>query len=255
VPAKGRADDWNKLANVLVQETLKVAESGEAVKRIAVMVNRVATARLVWRLLTDNASPRIWLSDACGRSTADDLNKHLEPLKSGKPREDTLRFVVSTQCLEVGADLDFDALITECASMDALLQRFGRLDRLGDFQHAIGRVVSLTGQVDGKRPDPVYGDALKQTWDWLSELGPELNFGIEAEAGEAATVAQLFKALEPSNGNPLTIVLPAAPVLLPAHLDCLVQTSPRRRPSLPSIYSSRPANVAIRMCKSCGVPI
>src|SRR5206468_981182 len=78
--------------------------------------------------------------------------------------------VVATQCIEVGANLDFDALVTECAALDALRQRFGRLNRLGDRSDASAYVVAEASQVKDDADDAVYGPALRETWRWLDAL-------------------------------------------------------------------------------------
>ena len=230
---KGKVGELERLARVLTNQALDVAINVEGVRRIAVMVNRVATARLVWQALREAGKRTSLVIGRMRPIDRDDLNIQLDSLKAGKDRVDDAEpwFIVATQCLEVGADLDFDALITECASMDALLQRFGRLDRLGKFGRAVARVVALMGQVDEKQPDFVYGGALAKSWQWLRRIAEknktDLNFGIEAGDNEPGTVPQFWKALAQSERELLTIDLPSAPVLLPSHVDALAQTSPK----------------------------
>lgn len=46
--------------------------------------------------------------------------------------------VVSTQVIEVSLDISFDLMVTECAPLDAMIQRFGRVNRKRD-EHTIGK--------------------------------------------------------------------------------------------------------------------
>src|ERR1035437_8779848 len=153
------------------------------------MVNRVKTARLAYAALEKRDCCVHLLIRRMRPVDRLKLPPDLAAMLSGNPRtsDSAPVFVVATQCLEVGADLDFDAMVTECASIDALLQRFGRLDRIGTLHEsgvtARGRVVIASQMSDPRYCDPIYGEALAKTWKWLNDAAEEPDFGICSEEG------------------------------------------------------------------------
>jgi CRISPR-associated endonuclease/helicase Cas3 len=198
---------------------------------VVVFCNRVDTARRVCALL---ASDRAQVRLLTGRMRPIDKDdfvvdalQALTTARAGDRRLQRPTFVVATQTLEVGADLDFDLLVTECASLDALRQRFGRLNRSGRAIAAKAVIVTAAQDLEPGSDDPVYGAALHRSWAWLDEQarangGDVVDFGIAAlerllPVGEALAA--------------LNAPAPRAPVLLPAHVDLLAQTAPVPEPT------------------------
>lgn len=125
-------------------------------------------------------------------------------------REPTL--VVATQCIEAGVDWDFDAMISECASWDALVQRMGRVNRRGDREDA--ECVVVQARRTFRDPEtkakicPIYGRYEVETADWL--------------AGEALVQCPTGNMPNPPSG----CIRPpeSAPMLIPEYLDLWSQT-------------------------------
>lgn len=219
------------LAKACVREAVRLGTDGAA-RVIAVIVNRVDTARRV-AALAGEALPEEWdvrlMTGRMRPLDRTDLERALlDRIRAGRERTDDRVLLVSTQAVEAGADFDFDALITECASLDALRQRFGRLDRLGDLVTTDAVVLVGSSDVDDKAsPDPIYGEAMRATWGWMmknaersAEIdGHVVDFGIDA-------LGRRLAAMPPDDLIPLLAPRPAAPVLVGSHLDRWVQTSP-----------------------------
>ncbi|MDQ1288044.1 MAG: CRISPR-associated endonuclease/helicase Cas3 [Actinomycetota bacterium] len=134
--------------------------------------------------------------------------------------------LVATQTVEVGVNLDVDALVTESASWDALVQRLGRVNRLGLFvsqrfpaRKAASAVVVHDGQLDG----PVYGTARDTTWTALTALAAN----VPSTGLDVSPLACRALSDQPPLSEPACRLEDAdVPVLLSPTLDAWVRTAP-----------------------------
>lgn len=243
-------DDRKALENACIDQAKELLERHHT---IAVVVNRIASARVIARQLGELLGASAVVTLLTGRMRPldrDDVLRELRPaVETGRIRsaDGPKRVIVGTQCIEAGADFDFDALVTEAASLDSLRQRFGRVDRLGQYGRAEGTIVHDKSAKD----DPIYGKAITETVKWFKEQAKERpkklkeelkNLKNEAKKlkGEAKRQAEAelarmtlvdfgILALEVPTGEELAKLLAPklnAPTLLPAYLDLWVQSSP-----------------------------
>ena len=129
-----------------------MSKAGRSVSCV-VFANTPATARAVHRELVERREPageRVLLLTGRAREVdAQMVRSQILDFTHGAPSgrldvpRDRSLVVVATQTLEVGADVDFDYLVTEQCGVRALTQRLGRLNRLGRFNEARAVYVHL----------------------------------------------------------------------------------------------------------------
>lgn len=218
-PIAGRSAEEAIPKNVL--KILKKELPAEA-RSIGVIVNRVRTARETHRTLQEAGFQTHLVT---GRMRPLDRVRILEQIAGAvdPDRADGgagLTVVVATQAIEVGADFSFDALVTECAPIDSLKQRFGRLDRRGAYPTRAGQpakawVLGVKSDLKSKKPDPVYGEALKETWKHLDSRFGTSTFDIGPSSPD-------LDGFPPEAGAPRR----NAPLLLNTHMEAWTQTRP-----------------------------
>ena len=240
------------MGQALADHAMKMLD--EETKTIVVFSNRVATARAAYQRIRGKLKDKTECVLITGRMRQLERDEAVKKLKAVSPDEqrktecvpspeptaerqlpfdqtenppqatnDRMPLIaVATQTLEIGADLDFDGLVTECASLDALQQRLGRLNRTGREIKSPATILIRADQIEPKTPDPIYGDGLTKTWQWLN-----------AQKGDAATIdlgiASVNRLLKNLSGSTDRADLNApskyATVMLPAHIDAWAETS------------------------------
>ena len=252
--ARLRMIDWGQPHEKLPPEVLRVIkELNDSERTVGVVVNRVRTARAVHRRLVEAGYQAQLLTGRMRPLERDAAVRAVQTMvdPGREPGSGELNFVVATQCIEVGADYSFDAIVTEVAPIDSLRQRFGRLDRRGGMacrQESAARawIIGPTAPktVDGFDEDPVYGAAMANTWKHM--LKSTKNGKLPLDASPLAKHEFPKDALAPRL---------EAPLLLPHHMDAWAQTNPEPAQlppidrflhgMLPDADARRPADVNI----------
>ncbi|MGW3389505.1 type I-G CRISPR-associated helicase/endonuclease Cas3g [Streptomyces cinereoruber] len=204
---------------------------------IAVVANTIRAARTTFQRLSERQAMDVVL--LTGRSRPLDRERLLthpfvtELLNGVKADRGKPLVVVATQTVEVGIDISFAGLITENASLAALIQRLGRLDRTGDL-HLAPAIVIRTSTSDEHGSIPVYGEAAERTWTWLTDHAPLLPApGLDTPTLTAAAPAGLLVnpltlpgLLSGTDTACLNVAPPRIPVLHRTLLDSWTRTSP-----------------------------
>lgn len=192
--------------DVLVSETHRLLQEARHDESILVFANSPSTARRIAAGLRDRLPEEAQLVVLTGQLRANDaenVRRQLLDPATGMPNSDHVSrrgrlVVVATQTLEVGADLDADALVTESAGVRAMIQRFGRLNRRGTKPNPRAVIVHPT--------DPrsrLYGEEPDKVADRLGRAGRSLNL----------CPREITQVLGAPSDTPLSL-----PALLPTHL-------------------------------------
>lgn len=184
-----------KLGAHLASAAAELLDEHDEPSSCVIFTNTPATAREVVAALRKDLTHPVVLTgrqrqreSAAARDQLLDMVVGAPAARPAGPRERHL-VVVATQTLEVGADLDFDHLVTEACGVRSLTQRLGRLNRLGRSNaHASAAYVHSEPTARGNATPswPVYGEEPLAVIDRLREAANDGE--VDLGPGKVGTV-------------------------------------------------------------------
>jgi CRISPR-associated endonuclease/helicase Cas3 len=207
---------------------------------VGVVVNTVATARNVFELL--RPSHETVLLTGASRQVDRDylLARYYHRISVDRDGAGQPLIVVATQTVEVGANIDLDALVTETAPLTSLVQRLGRLNRTAR-REAEPTPAILVHNNAVTAADPVYGPARLATFAWLGGHMAVETFTARfdpfdrsrAIPGSPAALRELTSTMTGDERAAMRLPERLIPVLFESTLDAWSRTSPAPVPDQP----------------------
>ena len=142
-------------------------------QKILIVCNQVKRAQKVYRDIADTY-PQVDKMLVHSRFKRCDRAKRECELKNHfNTMQESPCIVVSTQVVEVSLDISFDVMITECAPIDSLMQRFGRINRKRS-KDTIGHYKPIYVMAPPEDKDdalPYSKEVLQRTYEVLPDKG------------------------------------------------------------------------------------
>lgn len=146
-------------------------------EKVLVVLNQVKESQLVYDTLKEKypSIPILLLHSRFRRGDRNEKEKQLIGLdENGNPTDEfntsnRACIVVSTQIVEVSLDISFDVMITETAPLDAMIQRFGRINRKRTIERQIKDVYVIAPPETKKEAKPYDVEVLKRSFDEIAD--------------------------------------------------------------------------------------
>lgn len=170
-------DRANEQARIELLAEATLAHVADGADSVACVANTVRRARAVFHRLESAKPEDVDLCLLIGPQRPVDRAELLRaygPKLFERSTEGRRLICVATQTFEVGLDADVEAMVTESASLQALVQRLGRLNRGGGRR---GRATIV------RDPEPwLYGEDERRAWEWLERArhGEEIDVSVAA---------------------------------------------------------------------------
>lgn len=112
-----------------------ITQSIEREEKLLVVCNTIRKAQEVYEMISNGFQeiPKMLIHSRFRRQDRFNRELQLQEKFNGKGKDNPgIRpcIVVATQVVEVSLDISFDRMITECAPLDGMIQRFGRVNRV-----------------------------------------------------------------------------------------------------------------------------
>lgn len=175
----------------MVEEIVEIFKSRKKPFRMAMVCNTVEKAQKVFEKLQELKQgidiellhSRFIYKHRCKKE--DKINNLIKRKKSF--------ILVATQVIEVSLDISFDFMITECAPLEALVQRFGRVNRYKDRTKKINVWITYPSEIETKKKYPYEKNDITITWELLKDLEGNLKNELQLieEYDKIATLSQV----------------------------------------------------------------